>query len=76
MAGKNFQIYSVQITGKWICKTFTPLPFIDLIISPRVKHPSVNFLKKLCSPMQRFVKKKVPPILWRWREGRHYVLSS
>ena len=32
MFGDNFQIYSVQITGKCICET--PTPWHDLIISP------------------------------------------
>ena len=32
MPGENFQIYTVQITGKWICETFPP-SLHDLIIS-------------------------------------------
>ena len=31
----------------------------DLIISRHVKHPPINFPKKVCSPMQSFFTKKI-----------------
>ena len=60
MARDYLQVYSVQINGKCICATFPP-PLHDLIISLDVKHPSKNMPKNVCSPMQSFFKKKVPP---------------
>ena len=60
MAGENFQIYSAQITGKYIWKIFPSL-FYDLIIRTHAKQPSTNFPNKTCSPLQSFFKKKVPP---------------
>ena len=42
MSGENFQISSVQITWKFICETSANL-LHDLIISPYVKEPSINF---------------------------------
>ena len=57
MAGENFQIYSAQITGKYIWKTFPPL-LHDLIIRTHAKQPSTNFPKKICSPLQSFLRKK------------------
>ena len=43
MVGGNFEIYSVQITGKCICETFPP-PLHDLIIRPHVKQPLLSFI--------------------------------
>ena len=67
MAGENFQIYSVQITGKCICETF-------LHQSPCKTTPH-KFVEKFCSPMQTQFKKKVP-LLISWRRSRHFSLSS
>ena len=42
MAGENFQIYTIQITGKRIFETLPP-SLHDLIIRPHVKQSLMNF---------------------------------
>ena len=59
MTGEDFQIYSVQVTRKCICKTF-PLPYHDLIISPHVKQPPKFYPKNFILSYKAFFKKKVP----------------
>ena len=75
MAGENFQIYTVQITGKWICETFPP-SLHDLIIKSHVKQPLTRhkFAQKMFSPWKAFLREKRPPILSEGR--RYYALSS
>ena len=45
MARENFQIYTVQITGKCICETFPPF-LHDLIIRLYVKQYPHKFAQK------------------------------
>ena len=83
MAGKNFQIYSVQIIGKCICETPPPLPrppplpppLHDLIISPCVKQPHHHkFAQKSLFPYAKLFKEISPLILLRGRI--YYALCS
>ena len=63
MAGENFQIYTVQITGKCICETFPP-SLHDLIIRPHVKQCPHKFAQKSLFPHEKiFKKKKGSPLL-------------
>ena len=52
MARENFQIYTVQITGKYIYETFPP-SLHDLVIRPHVKQSSHKFAQKVCSPHEK-----------------------
>ena len=72
MAGENFQIYTVQITGKCICETFPPSLY-DLIIGPHVKKSPINLPKNVCSPMENFFKRKKSSHALGGR--KHYALS-
>ena len=78
MAGENFQIDSVQITGKCICETFHFSSPLHLIINLHVKHPPINLPKKVRSAMQSFSRKTLTPFPYFWRigSGRHYSFSS
>ena len=63
MAGENFQIYTVQITGKCICETFPP-SLHDLIIRPHVKQSPHKFAQKSLFPHEKlFKEKKGPPLI-------------
>ena len=75
MVGENFQIYSVQITGKCICETFPP-SLHDQIIRPHEKQSPHKFVKKkVCSPMKIFFKRKKSFLNFVGRR-RHYTLPS
>ena len=50
-------------------------PVHDLIISPHVEHPTKDLTKKVCSPMQRFFMKKVPPCFAGGREDTMLYLE-
>ena len=53
MAGENFQIDTVQITGKWICEPFPPSLY-DLIIRPHVKESPYKFAQKILFSHEKF----------------------
>ena len=77
MAGKNFQIYNVQMIGKCICETPPPPPppLHDLIISLHVNQPHHHkFGQKSLFPYAKFFKEISPPILLRGRI--YYALCS
>ena len=74
MAGENFQIYTVQITGKCIYETFPPSLY-DLIIRTYVKQSLHKFDEKsLFSHEKLFQEKKFLPYFFLGRR-RHYALS-
>ena len=73
MAGKIFQIYTVQITGKCIWESFSPSLY-DLIIRPYVKQLPINFPQKVCSSMKSFFQRKKSSHTFGGR--RKYALSS
>ena len=75
MAGENFQIYSLQITGKCLCETFPP-PLHDLTIRPPVKQSPINLSKKICSSMESFFKKKVPNNVFLKEETLCFIFIS
>ena len=76
MDGGNFQIYSVQITGKcvfWISPS--PPPHLhDLIISPHVKYPPINLPPKIYSTRQSFLRKKSRHTLGKGEETLCFIL--
>ena len=45
MDGENFQIHTVQITGKCICETFPP-SLHDMVTRPHVKQSPHKFTQK------------------------------
>ena len=67
-----------QIQSPVCSVNFSPLPpFLhDLIISPHVKHPPINFPKKICSAMQSFYTKKVPPYFVGGEETLSFIFVS
>ena len=52
MAEEIFQIYTVQITGKYIWETFPPF-LHDLIIRPYVKQSPHKFAQKSSFPCEK-----------------------
>ena len=42
MAGENIQIYSVQITRKYIFETPSPLGMIQSLVKPNVNNPLIK----------------------------------
>ena len=52
MTREYFQIYTVQITGKYICETF-PSSLHDLIIRPHVKQSPQKFAQKSLLPHEK-----------------------
>ena len=61
MTRENFQIYTIQTTGKYICETFPPF-LHDLVLDP-MKNTPHKFLREKRSPIR----------LWG---RRNYALSS
>ena len=68
MVGENFQIYSVQITGKCICETFPP-SLHDQIIRPHEKQSPNKFVKKkFVPPWKSFLREKSSSLI-SWGGG-------
>ena len=61
MTGENFQIYSVQITGKCICEAFSPFCMFRSLGPSPCKISPINLFKKDFTPMQLHFREKVPP---------------
>ena len=60
-----------------ICSVnFATPPLHDLTISPHVKYSPINLPKKVCSPMQSFFTKKVPPYFVRGEETLCFIFIS
>ena len=74
MASENFQIYTVQITGKCICETFPP-SLHDLIIRHHVKQSPHKFAQKHPS-WKAFLREKRSSLTLRGEETLLYTLAS
>ena len=64
MTRENFQIYTVQITGKCIWETF-PTSLNYLIIRPHVKQSLHKFAQKKFVPLWKaFLREQALPYFW------------
>ena len=78
MARENFQIYTVQITGKYIYETFPP-SLHDLIIRPHVKQSSHKFAQKSLFLHEKpffFLKKVLPYFFFGGEETLCFIFIS